>query len=173
MLLLLLLLLLWLSFLVIAITIAIFYLCYHWNNSYCYSYHHTDMTSYQNSKYFVCFCWFTFVLPPKKAFLRDQNGNKATQLFCVIPAIAPRMFFLISILHYNLVFDCKFIWKSYVNFSFIELIFVMVKGTYLLTYTSQSYSILSISHTSVAKECEQFSGHGSKQESHVTVRTQR
>ena len=43
------------------------------------------------------------------------------------------MFFLISILHYNLVFDCKFIWKSYVNFSFIELIFVMVKDTNLLT----------------------------------------
>ena len=42
-------------------------------------------------------------------------------------------FFFISILHYNLVFGCKFIWKSYVNFSFIELIFVMVKDTHLLT----------------------------------------
>ena len=40
-------------------------------------------------------------------------------------------FFFISILHYNLVFDCKFIWKSHVNFSFIELIFVMVKDRYL------------------------------------------
>ena len=38
-------------------------------------------------------------------------------------------FFFISILHYNLVFDCKCIWKSHVNFSFIELIFVMVKDT--------------------------------------------
>ena len=94
----LLLLLLWLSFSVIAIiTIAIFYLCYHWNNNYCYSCHHTDMTFYQNPKFFVCFCWFTFVLPPpppkKKFFLRDHNGNKATQLFCVIPAIVPHMFF--------------------------------------------------------------------------------
>ena len=42
--------------------------------------------------------------------------------------------FFISILHYNLVFDCKFIWKSYVNFPFIELIFVIVKDTYLLIY---------------------------------------
>ena len=90
----LLLLLLWLSFLVIAIiTIANFFLYYHWNNNYCYSCHHTDMTSYQNSKFFVCFCWFTFVLPTKKVFLRDHNGNKAIQLFCVIPVIAPRIFF--------------------------------------------------------------------------------
>ena len=103
-----------------------FYLCYHWNNNYFYSCHHTDMNSYQNSKFFACFCWFTFVLPPKKFFW----GTKATQLFCVIPAIAPRIFFLISILHYSLVFDCKFIWKSYVNFSFTEFIFVMVKDTY-------------------------------------------
>ena len=28
-------------------------------------------------------------------------------------------------------FDCRFILKSYVNFSFIEFIFVMVKDTYL------------------------------------------
>ena len=58
--------------------------------------------------------------------------------------IKPHSFFMLSlpshlvclfffILHYNLVFGCKFIWKSYVNFSFIELIFVMVKDTYLLT----------------------------------------
>ena len=81
-LLLLLLLLLWLSFLVIAIiTIAIFYICYHWNSNYCYSCHHTDMTSYQNSKCFFCFCWFTFVLPSKNIFLRDQNGNKTTHMF--------------------------------------------------------------------------------------------
>ena len=47
-------------------------------------------------------------------------------------------FLFISILHYNLVFDCKFIWKSHVNFSFIELIFVMMKDTYLLTYEDLS-----------------------------------
>ena len=143
-----LLLLLWLLFLVIPIiTVAIFYLCYYWNNN-CYSCHHTDMTSYQNPKFFVCFCWFTFVLSPKKDFFRVHNGNKATQLFRVIPTIAPRMFFFwISILQYNLVFDCKFIWKSYVNFSFIELIFVMVKDTFLLirTFNKIDYNGLTFS----------------------------
>ena len=39
--------------------------------------------------------------------------------------------------------------------------------------TSQLHSILSIAPVSVAKECELFSGHASKQENHVTVRTQR
>ena len=101
--LLLLLLLLWLSFLVIAIiTIAIFYLCYHWNNSYCYSCHHTDMTSYKNSKFFVCLCWFTFALPSRKVFLRDHNGNKATQLFCVIPAIAPCICFFLFLFYFTI-----------------------------------------------------------------------
>ena len=35
---------------------------------------------------------FPFVLnqyTPPRFFLRDHNGNKVTQLFCVIPAIAP------------------------------------------------------------------------------------
>ena len=41
-------------------------------------------------------------------------------------------FFLVFILHYSSGFDCKFIWKNYVIFSFIEFIFVMVKDTYLL-----------------------------------------
>ena len=33
--------------------------------------------------------------PPRKKsfFLRDHNGNKAMQLFCVIPVIAPRIYF--------------------------------------------------------------------------------
>ena len=113
-----------------------FYLCYYWNNNYCYSCHYTDMTSFQKSKYFVCFCWVAFVLPTKKVLLRGHYGKKVTQLFCVIPAIAPHMFFFISILYYSLVFDCKFIWKSYVHFSFIEFVFVMVKGTYLLIDTN-------------------------------------
>ena len=147
-LLLLFLLLLWLSFLIISIiTIAIFYLCYHWNNNYCYSCQHTDKTSYQNFKFFVCFCWITFVLAPKIFFLRDHNGNKATQLFCVIPAIAPHTFvFFISILHYNLVFDCKFIWKSYVNFSFIELIFVMYKQVQASQLWLQGLNDVTFSH---------------------------
>ena len=51
------------------------------------------------------------------------------------------MSFFISILHYNLVFDCKFIWKSYVNFSFIGLIFVVAKDTYLLTHGSVSLQL--------------------------------
>ena len=33
----------------------------------------------------------------------------------------------------------RFIWKCYVNFSFIEFIFVMVKDTYLLTYFNISF----------------------------------
>ena len=79
---------------------------------------------------FVSFCWFTSAQKQKhKIFLRDHSGNKATQLFCVIPAIPPRIYIL-----YIQFFDCRFIWKSYVNFSFIEFIFVMVKDTYLLTY---------------------------------------
>ena len=46
---------------------------------------------------FVSFSRFTSVLPPPpkkrhKIFLRDHNGNKATQLFCVIPAISPRIY---------------------------------------------------------------------------------
>ena len=39
-------------------------------------------------------------------------------------------------------FYCRFIWKSYVNFSFIEFIFVMVKDIYLLTYGWWSPSCL-------------------------------
>ena len=54
-----------------------------------------------------------------------DNGNNATELFCVIPVIQ---------LYSNMVqfFDCRFIWKSYVNFPFTEFMFVMVKDTYLV-----------------------------------------
>ena len=87
--LLLLLLLLLLSFLVTTIiTIAIFYFCYHGNNNYCYSCHHTDMTSYQNFLY-VSVDSHRICSTHQKSFLRDHNGNKAT----IIPAIAPRIFF--------------------------------------------------------------------------------
>ena len=86
----------------------------------------------------MCFCWFTSAvpLPPKnknkKLFLRDHNGNKATQPFCVTTATAPRnVYFLFYIIVQF--FDCRFIWKSYVSFSFIEVIFVMVKDVYWLT----------------------------------------
>ena len=89
----------------------------------------TWLLSNFNFKVYVSFCWFASVQPQKKVFLRDHNGNKFTQLFCVIPAIAPQIFFLFSILHYSSVFDCKFICKSYVS---IEFIFLMVKDTHLL-----------------------------------------
>ena len=89
-----------------------------------------------------------YLLPPKTKteffFLRDHNGNKATQLFCVIPAIAPCI--------YIQFFDCWFIWKSNVNFSFIEFIFVMVKNTYLLrlmTYFDTTFTIHSFIKFSV------------------------
>ena len=37
---------------------------------------------------FICFLLF-YINIPYHCFLRDDNGNKTTQLFCVIPAIAP------------------------------------------------------------------------------------
>ena len=136
--LLLLLLLLGLSFLVIAtITIAIFDLFYQWNNNCRYSCHHTDMASYQNYKFFVCFSWFTFFLLLKN-FFWGTTMEKSHTVFLCYPCHRTSNVFLISILHYILVFYCKFIWKSSVNFSFMEFIFVMLKNTYLLTYAKNS-----------------------------------
>ena len=37
---------------------------------------------------FICFL-LSYINIPHHCFSRDHNGNKATQLFCVIPAIAP------------------------------------------------------------------------------------
>ena len=37
---------------------------------------------------FICFLLF-YINIPHYCFLRDHNGNKVTQLFCVIPAIVP------------------------------------------------------------------------------------
>ena len=45
-------------------------------------------------------------------------------MVCVTPTMLSGVF-----LHRSSVFDCKFIWKSYVNFPFVEFIFVMVKDT--------------------------------------------
>ena len=50
--------------------------------------------------------------------------------FLYYPCHRTSYILFISILHCILDFDCKFIWKSYVNFLFIELIFVMVKDTH-------------------------------------------
>ena len=71
-----------------------------------------------------------------------SNFNfKVFLCFYFIPAIAPCTFFYflfyitVQFLIVNL-----FIWKSYVKFSFIEFIFVMVKDTfYLLTYLYRSF----------------------------------
>ena len=73
--------------------------------------------------------------PPKKCFWGTTMEIKPRSFFVLsLPSHLVCFFFLISILHYNLAFDCKFIWKSYANFSFIELIFVMVKDTYLMQF---------------------------------------
>ena len=37
-------------------------------------------------------------------FFKDHNGNKTTQLFCVIPVIVPQVF-----LQYRSIFYCKFL----------------------------------------------------------------
>ena len=79
------------------------------------------------------FCMFLLIricsTPPKKVFSGTTMGKKQYSIFRVIPVIAPRILFLFFILHYSLVFDCKFIWKSYVDFSVIEFTFVMAKDT--------------------------------------------
>ena len=75
------------------------------------------------------FCMFLLIricsTPPKKVFSGTTMGKKQYSIFRVIPVIAPRILFLFFILHYSLVFDCKFIWKS----SVIEFTFVMAKDT--------------------------------------------
>ena len=126
--LLLLLLLLWISFLVIDFaTIAIFYLCYQWSNNYCYSCHHTDVTSSQiltlNYSYVPV---DSHMFYKNKVFLRDRNGNKATIFFLCYPCQRTLYIFSYFILHYSSVFDCKFIWKNYVHFSLFESIFVIL-----------------------------------------------
>ena len=101
-------LLLWLSFFVIAvITIAIFYLCYHWNNNYCYSCHHADIISYQNSKFLVCFCWFTFVLPPQKKFFWGTTMEIKPHSFFVLslPSDLVRFFFVFFYFYFTLQFS--------------------------------------------------------------------
>ena len=80
----------------------------------------------------MSFSWFTSALPPppknknRNFFLRDHNGNKATAFLCYPCHCTSYLCIYIQF------FYCRFIWKSYVNFSFIEFIFVMVKDTYLL-----------------------------------------
>ena len=119
-------------FLVIAIiTIAICYLCDHWNNNYCYNCRPSDMISYQISTLnFLCFCWLTSALslpsPPT-----SRSGDKATLL-----SLLSQIVYFFHFLFYIIVqfFHCRFIWKSCINLLFIEFVFVMVKDTYLLLH---------------------------------------
>ena len=85
----------------------------------------------------MCFCWFTsfLPLPPKRFFWGTTVEIKPHSFFvCVIPAVPLRIYKFFHFLFCITVqfLDCRFIWKSYVNFSFIEFIFVMVKDTCLI-----------------------------------------
>ena len=64
---------------------------------------------------------------PQKNFFWGNSVKIKPNSFFVFSQPSHLVYFLFSILHYSSVFDCKFIWKSYVNFSFIEFIFVTVK----------------------------------------------
>ena len=54
--------------------------------------------------------------------------------FSVLSLPSHLVYMHIFISHYSSVLNCKFIWKSYLNFSFIEFIFLIEKDTNLLTY---------------------------------------
>ena len=68
-----------------------------------------------------------------KNFFEGPTGNKATQLFCIIPAIVSCSLSLSLSLSLYIYIYCRLIWKNYVNFLFIYFIFVMVKDSYWLT----------------------------------------
>ena len=90
---------------VIIIMVIVFSNLYYYNCNFhiYYQWASYQMTSYQILTFF---CEFLLIhicstsSPQKqkqKFFLRDHNGNKATQLFCVIPAIAPHIYVSIFI----------------------------------------------------------------------------
>ena len=68
----------------------------------------------------------------KKYFFEGPQWKKNHSAFLCYFCHRTSYIYFFIILHYSSVFNCKFIWKSYVNFSFIEFIFVMVKDTYFL-----------------------------------------
>ena len=109
-------------------------------NNFRYSCHHTDMTSYQISTLnFLCISVDSHMLypppsPKKKGFFVGPQRKWNHTAFLCYSCYRNSDIFLSSILPYSSVFDCTFIWKSYVNFSFIEFIFVLVKDTYWLAY---------------------------------------
>ena len=72
--------------------------------------------------FFVCFCWFT------SALLLYIHTHTHIYIYIFIFIFIFMYIFYITFQF----FDGRFIWKGYVNFSFIEFIFVIV--TYLLTY---------------------------------------
>ena len=67
----------------------------------------------------------------EKIYLRDHNGNEPTLLFFFYPDHCTSYIFLLYFLLYITVqfFDRRFIWKSYLNFSWERKIF-----NYLLIY---------------------------------------
>ena len=84
----------------------------------------------------ICRCSFkSFQLLKKTGFFGRATIEIKPPSFLVPSHL---VYFSFFILHNSSVFDCKFIWKSSVNFSFIEFIFVMVKATLLLTYFRSS-----------------------------------
>ena len=97
-------------------------------------------------KYFVFVCEFRIIQKcssgnGKEVSMISKYGKYRHFFWGSTMEIKPHSFFLLSlpshfvfIYTYIQFFYCRFIWESYVNFSFIELIFVMVKLTYLLTY---------------------------------------
>ena len=115
-LLLLLLLLSLLSFLVIAIiTIAIFYVCYHWNKNIIAL---VIILTWHLIKFQLWFfCVFLLIhissttLPPFWGITMEIKLHSFLALS--LPLHLEYFFFY---LHYSSVFDCKFIWKSYGNF---------------------------------------------------------
>ena len=64
-------------------------------------------------------CFFTFL-----SFLRDYEGNKVAQLFCVITAIV----------HYGEVFDHSFNFNKFIFAYVVNTRFICDNTRYLLTY---------------------------------------
>ena len=91
--------------------------------------------------------------------LMDHNGSTATQLFCVIPAIVPMFFLFLFYITIQFLIVNLSGWKSYVNFLFIELIFVLEKDTYLLCSYLEIIQILFILAISEKIEIGGVEGH--------------
>ena len=97
--------------------------------------HWHDFLSNFNFKFFVHFCWFTSALPAtlstKKLFCGNTKEMKPHSFF-VLSLPSQLVHFLSSIFPCSSVFDCKFIWKSYVIF-FVYWVHFCSDERYLLT----------------------------------------